>query len=552
MGLALPGRAPAQPGRLLHAVPADRRLRLRGVHHVPGDHDAAPQARRVDPQPGAQRRLPRAVRVRHGVPGDPPVRAELGLAGADGRVRRGAARGAAGVLCQGRPRQPPARGHGRRLRRGTRLPAGRAAGDGHQRGARRGPFDLPGTLALRRPAAGLGLRRRTPLPRHRPAQLGQCRDQRAQYGPGARRLLRRLPLPAGRGPAHRGRRETAAGAAGAARRAGLAGLLRAAPGEERGVVADRQGGRRLPGRRRGEPRLRGSAGRSGGLARGDRAVAREGAGARLDPGGDGGRRGGGHRVRPARPGRAGARGRGDRGGRRLHPGGAGDAHRAAGLQPGEARGVRGARPAPRGHPGARDGAARRARGRLAGRRDRARVQHGARPARGPRGRALRDAGVHGRAGPAAGAAVVRALGTERAVAGPDAPRPGRRERADGVHGHRTAAALRGDRGHTGLAELRDVPLGLRTGGTAGRRTGAQAVAVAAQLLLPLVADRVAVPRQRQVPAHLGAAVPALREERGPAAHRPRLGPRGGLPGGAGAAQVAAPQAAGRPSMTVPG
>ena len=73
------------------------------------------------------------------------------------------------------------------------------------------------------------------------------------------------------------------------------------------------------------------------------------------PGGDGRERGGGHGLRPARPGRAGTRRRGDRRDRRVHPGGARDADRAAGVQPGAAGRLHGADPAPRGHPRRRDG-----------------------------------------------------------------------------------------------------------------------------------------------------------------------------------------------------
>ena len=129
--------------------------------------------------------------------------------------------------------------------------------------------------------------------------------------------------------------------------------------------------------------------------------------------------------------------------------------------------------------------------------------------------------MHRRGRRVEGGAVLRAVGAARALPRPDAARPGLRERADGVHGHRTPPARPGDRDHAGLAQLRDVPLRLRTWLAARRGPGAAAVALAAQLLLPLVADRVALPRQRQVPAHLGAAVPALREERGPAADRRR-------------------------------
>ena len=73
-------------------------------------------------------------------------------------------------------------------------------------------LDLRRPLAVRHPAAGLRRRRRLPLPRDHDAQLGERRHQRAQHGPGPRRPLRRLPLPACRRPAHRGRRAAAAGA----------------------------------------------------------------------------------------------------------------------------------------------------------------------------------------------------------------------------------------------------------------------------------------------------------------------------------------------------
>lgn len=89
------------------------------------------------------------------------------------------------------------------------------------------------------------------------------------------------------------------------------------------------------------------------------------------------------------------------------------------------------------------------------------------------------------------------------------------------------AALLTDWRRAALAQLR-VPVGLRARGETGRRTGAADVAGAADLLLPVVADRVAVPRQRQVPARL-TAFPALREGRRTPAHRSGERTRRGVP-----------------------
>ena len=103
------------------------------------------------------------------------------------------------------------------------------------------------------------------------------------------------------------------------------------------LVADRQGGGRLPGAGRGVAGLRRSDRRPGGVARRDRARGWREAGRHAwVPGGDGRERGGRHRLRPARPGRAGTRRRGHRRDRRVHPGRAGDAHGPAGVQPGQA------------------------------------------------------------------------------------------------------------------------------------------------------------------------------------------------------------------------
>ena len=215
--------------------------------------------------------LPAAVRLRDGLPRDPSVPAELDLPRPDRRLRGVPRRRPARVLREGRPLEPEARrGRGGR-RTAALLAARRAPGDRHEPRRRRGALDLPGPLALRHPAADLGRRRRLPFPRDHDSQLGERHHQRAQHPARPRRLLRGLPLPPRRRPAHRGRRGAAAGAARPERRPRLPRLLRAAPREERGVVADRQGGRRLPRRERCLAGLRRPHRRSRGLARRHRA-----------------------------------------------------------------------------------------------------------------------------------------------------------------------------------------------------------------------------------------------------------------------------------------
>ena len=61
-----------------------------------------------------------------------------------------------------------------------------------------------------------------------------------------------------------------------------------------------------------------------------------------------------------------------------------------------------------------------------------------------------------------------------------------------------------------LAELRDVPVGVRAGRADRRRPGAPAVAAAAAVLLALVAAGDAVPVEHEVPARVGAALRVLR------------------------------------------
>ena len=98
-----------------------------------------------------------------------------------------------------------------------------------------------------------------------------------------------------------GGRGSAAGAAAPAGQAGLPRLLRAAPGQERRLVTERQVRRRLPGRLRRDARQRRPARRLRGLAGCDQAVPGGGGPPCLDAGGDGLQRDWAARCGPARP-----------------------------------------------------------------------------------------------------------------------------------------------------------------------------------------------------------------------------------------------------------
>ncbi len=87
-----------------------------------------------------------------------------------------------------------------------------------------------------------------------------------------------------------------------------------------------------------------------------------------------------------------------------------------------------------------DGHPPRARRRLARRRHRTGILDGARTARRPGRRPVRDARMHRRPGRVARRPQLCAVGPEGALPRSDAARPGRRERPDGVHGHRTPPA----------------------------------------------------------------------------------------------------------------
>src|SRR2546423_1014112 len=185
-------------------------------------------------------------------------------------------------------------------------------------------------------------------------------------------------------------------------------------------------------------------------------------------------------------------------------------------------------PHPRGELPGGDGLDHRAGRPVAGHRDRARLLDGAWPARRPGRRAVRPGRGAGPGGAGGGDPVVHAVGYRRALAGPDAPGPRVRQRADGVHGRRARRGGAEAGGRADLAELRGVPLGLRGGCPDRGGAGAAAVAQAAAVLLPLVPARVAVPVPRQVPARVGTPVPLLRGRPGPGPGGPPVRHRPGV------------------------
>ncbi len=96
------------------------------------------------------------------------------------------------------------------------------------------------------------------------------------------------------------------------------------------------------------------------------------------------------------------------------------------------------------------------------------------------------------------------------------------------------------RGRARVAELRDVPRGLRARRRDRGRAGGPAVATGAAAGQPQLAARVALPLQREVPARLAAAVPLLRVRLRPAPGRRRRRQRRGLPVPSVPVQVPAP------------
>ena len=164
-----------------------------------------------------------------------------------------------------------------------------------------------------------------------------------------------------------------------------------------------------------------------------------------------------------------------------------------------------------------------------GRWRRARLLDGARPARRRARRRLRaDRGAR-RGRPAARVPQLRPVGSQRAVAGPDAARPHGRQRPGRAHGGLAGRAGDRVRRRPALAELRDVPGGVRAGRRGGRRADRAPVAVLARAGQPQLAARVALPVERQVPAGVAAAVHLLRVHLGPAADRHGGRQRRGVP-----------------------
>ena len=233
MGVVRQGHPPAQHRGILHSVSADGGLRLRRLLALPGGHHAPPQAGRLDSQSGAvSGLLAAALRLRDGGgPGDPRARAELDLAGTDRCVRRRAGGRPPRVLREGRPLEPEAGGGGRGRRSADRLAARGAAGDRHQHRGRRS-LDVRAALALR-PMRLVSLAADDRASRGSPPRTGSMSrstcSARCCWSPSCARRSG----PAEHRPDHRGRRGAAARPAGAARRPRLAGLLRAAPREER-------------------------------------------------------------------------------------------------------------------------------------------------------------------------------------------------------------------------------------------------------------------------------------------------------------------------------
>ncbi len=122
-------------------------------------------------------------------------------------------------------------------------------------------------------------------------------------------------------------------------------------------------------------------------------------------------------------------------------------------------------------------------------------------------------------------AVPGAVGQQRRLAGPDAPCAPIPQRHNRIDGQRAVHAVRSHRGDPDLAELRDVPVGVRTGRAARRGPGRAAVAWPAGVLLAVVAARDAVPVQHEVPARVGPPLRVLRGCPAGAAGRRRVGDR---------------------------
>ena len=259
------------------------------------------------------------------------------------------------------------------------------------------------------------------------------------------------------------RRAAAAGAARPARRRDSLGYFALRRDKSRGLLRQRQGGADVPGGARGAAGHRRPARRPGGLARRDLRVAGAGPAARLGAGGDRRQRAwrDGVRTAPAwtRSSSATRRsldvadfsleGRTMRGVRqavaRIERAGSPRGAAASATSP------------PRSWPSC--GSARP----LARRRGRARLLDGAGRFGEPADAAAWWSPRRDADGRAARAAALRAVGRRRPVAGPDAPRPRRRQRAERADGRRRWPRPRRAGRPSGVAELRGVPLGASSG-----------------------------------------------------------------------------------------
>src|SRR5262249_53741631 len=126
------------------------------------------------------------------------------------------------------------------------------------------------------------------------------------------------------------------------------------------------------------------------------------------------------------------------------------------------------------------------------------------------------------------------------VARPDAARPVRRQRPERIHDRPRHRGLPVARRAARLVEFRGVPGRHRARRKDRRRPDTARVAPRAAVPVAVVADRVALPLQREVPAGVAAAIPVVPGYAGPPPHR------GCRPGGGGVSGAAAPaQAAAR-------
>ena len=235
------------------------------------------------------------------------------------------------------------------------------------------------------------------------------------------------------------------------------------------------------------------------------------------------------------PQRAATRRRGDPVSRQLPAVRTRYARGAPGRDPCAAGGRHGAHPPPPRHRQRGDGSGDRAGRGLAGHRERARLLDGAGPARRPGRRRLpARRGCPERSGKrrSGGDAVPGPVGQQRSIPGPDAPLAPISQRHNRIDGQRAVHAVRGHRGDPDLAELRDVPLGVRAGRPTRRRSGRPPVARSAGVLLPMVAAGNPVPLEHEVPTRVGATLCVLRGRPPRPAGRHRIGDRRRLSGAA--------------------